>query len=151
VAAFNDKVLVLEQGNKRVQAFDPDGTAVSLFTDDKGTAFGTPFFALKDDGASVSYLDIAVEGKGYIYVLSCTNGGATPGDYHLDVYTPQGAWLTRTSGVAAGALAVDLFRNVVTLNYETVAGAPQVEPSLSQWLPHGSNASAARIHAGVQS
>jgi hypothetical protein len=151
VAAYNDKVLVLEQGNKRVQAFDPDGTAVSLFTDDKGTAFGTPFFALKDDGASVSYLDIAVEGKGYIYVLSCTNGGATPGDYHLDVYTPQGAWLTRTSGVAAGALAVDLFRNVVTLNYETVAGAPQVEPSLSQWLPHGSNASAARIHAGVQS
>jgi hypothetical protein len=105
---------------------------------------------LKDDGDSVTYLDIAVEGKGYIYVLSCTNGGASASSYNLDVYTPAGAWLCRTNGVSAGAMAVDLFRNLVTLNYETVAGAPQVEPSLSQWLPRGSTASAARVHKAVR-
>jgi hypothetical protein len=31
--------------------------------------------------------------------------------------------------------AVDTFRNVYTLNYETIANAPQIEPSLSQWAP----------------
>jgi hypothetical protein len=149
VAAFNDKVLVLEQGNKRVQAFDQDGSTVNLFSDDTG-AFATPVMQLKDDGDSVTYLDIAVEGKGYIYVLSCTNGGASASSYNLDVYTPAGAWLCRTNGVSAGAMAVDLFRNLVTLNYETVAGAPQVEPSLSQWLPRGSTASAARVHKAVR-
>jgi len=149
VAAFNDKVLVLEQGNKRVQAFDQDGSTVSLFTDDTGI-FATPVMRLKDDGDSVTYLDIAVEGRGYIYVLSYTNGGSDASSYHLDVYTPAGAWLSRTSGVPAAALAVDLFRNVVTLNYETVAGAPQVEPSLSQWLPQGSTASVAGSKQGAR-
>lgn len=33
-------------------------------------------------------------------------------------------------------MVVDLFRNVCTLNYETLVGAPSIEPMLSQWLPH---------------
>lgn len=132
-----------------MQAFDQDGSTVSLFTDDTGI-FATPVMRLKDDGDSVTYLDIAVEGRGYIYVLSYTNGGSDASSYHLDVYTPAGAWLSRTSGVPAAALAVDLFRNVVTLNYETVAGAPQVEPSLSQWLPQGSTASVAGSKQGAR-
>lgn len=139
VCAFGAYALVLEQGNTRVQAFDQDGTATQIFTDSNGVANNTALMQLKDGSdSSIVYLDIAVEGAGYIYVLSYANGGRTPDDYHLDVYTPTGAWLSRTSGVAAGAIAVDLFRNVYSLNYEMIAGTPQVEPSLSQWLPQSS-------------
>jgi hypothetical protein len=56
-------------------------------------------------------------------------------DYRLDVYDPDGQFLTRTTGVAAARMAVDAFRTVYTLNYETIAGAPRIEPSLSQWVP----------------
>jgi hypothetical protein len=37
--------------------------------------------------------------------------------------------------MAAARMAVDAFRNVYTLNYETLANAPHIEPSLSQWVP----------------
>jgi hypothetical protein len=40
-------------------------------------------------------------------------------DYRLDVYDPQGNFLTRTTGVAAARMTVDTFRNVYTLNYES--------------------------------
>ncbi len=49
--------------------------------------------------------------------------------------TPEGNRLARTTGVAAARLAVDTFRNVYTLNFASVIGAPRVEPSLSQWVP----------------
>jgi len=85
------------------------------------------------------YLDLAVEGRGYMYLLSYVSGGTQPEHYRLDVYTPDGAFLSRTTGVGVARIAVDLFRNLYTLNYEPVAGAPKVEPSLSQWLPHTPN------------
>ena len=81
------------------------------------------------------YLDLGLEGKGYMYVLSFVNDGMDAADYRLDIYDPQGNFLTRTTGVAAARMAVDTFRNVYTLNYETIANAPSVEPSLSQWEP----------------
>jgi len=56
-------------------------------------------------------------------------------DYRLDIFTPQGDQLARTTGVAAARLAVDTFRNVYTLNFATVTGLARVEPSLSQWVP----------------
>ena len=61
--------------------------------------------------------------------------GSVAADYRLDIYDPQGNFLARTTGVAAARMAVDTFRNVYTLNYETIAGAPRIEPSLSQWSP----------------
>lgn len=132
VASYDTNVLVLEQGNLRVQAFDQDGNTQAIFTDAGGNP--TPIMALRDT-SGVTYLDLGVEGMGYVYVLSYANDGQSPNDYRLDLYSPAGAFLSRTLGVAAAALAVDLFRNVYTLNYETLAGSPRVEPSLSQWLP----------------
>jgi hypothetical protein len=70
-----------------------------------------------------------------MYVLSYINDGRMVADYRVDIYTPQGNFLARTTGIAAARLAVDTFRNVYTLNYATIAGAPRVEPSLSQWEP----------------
>jgi hypothetical protein len=96
---------------------------------------GTTNLVALEQGAGIVYLDLGVEGLGYMYVLSYVNDGATASDYRLDLYDPAGNFLTRTVGLAAARLAVDTFRNVYTLNYETVAGAPRIEPSLSHWIP----------------
>jgi hypothetical protein len=69
-------------------------------------------------------------------VLSYTGDGTAAGDYHPNLYSPTGAFLSRTGGVTAGAIAVDLFRNLCTLNYGSLApGQQQRQPSLSKWLP----------------
>jgi hypothetical protein len=129
VAVIDATILILEDGNQRVQAVDVSGNPVMLFKN--GTA---STFAL-EQGTGIAYLDLGVEGLGYIYVLSYVNNGMTAADYRLDLYDPQGNFLARTTGVAAARLAVDTFRNVYTLNYEVVANAPRIEPSLSQWNP----------------
>ena len=132
VCSVNGTLLVLEQGNTRVQAFDADGNNVNTFKDASNN--DTPLMPLMAE-SGVTYLDIAVEGAGYIYVLSYIDSGRTPENYRLDVYTPTGQFLFRTSSVAAANIAVDLYRNVYSLNYETVDDAPRTEPSLSQWQP----------------
>jgi hypothetical protein len=129
VTVSGTTILVLENGNQRLQALDVPGNPVLLFKN------GTTNIVDLDKGSGIVYLDIGVEGMGYIYVLSYVNDGMSAGDYRLDVYTPQGNQLTRTTGVSAARLAVDTFRNLYTLNYETVANAPRIEPSLSQWAP----------------
>jgi hypothetical protein len=133
VAAFGTTVLILEQGNRRIQAVDVTGNPVLQFQD--GTTCEIDLAAVEADPASVGYLDIAVEGLGYMYVLSFVNGGLTAADYRLDVYSPEGDFVLRKTGVAAARMAVDTFRNVYTLNYETIANAPRIEPSISQWEP----------------
>jgi hypothetical protein len=128
VTVSQGALLVLEEGNRRIQAFDVLGNPTPHF------AGSTSSIVQLDDGSSdVVYLDLGADGLGFLYVLSFVDGGRNPFDYRLDVYTPDGTLLTRTTGVAAARIAVDTFRNVYTLNYETVAGAPRVEPSLSQW------------------
>ncbi|MDX2167714.1 MAG: hypothetical protein SF182_11645 [Deltaproteobacteria bacterium] len=130
VTVFDATILILEDGNQRIQAVDTSGNPVLRFQN------GTSNVVALEQGAGIVYLDLGVEGMGYMYVLSFVNDGATAADYRLDVYDPQGNLLTRTTGIAAARLAVDTFRNVYTLNYETIANAPRVQPSLSQWNPH---------------
>lgn len=129
VTVIDAAILILEDGNQRIQAVDVSGNPVLRFQN------GTTNIVELEQGADIVYLDLGVEGLGYMYVLSFVNDGAAVADYRLDVYDPQGTFLTRTTGVAAARLAVDTFRNVYALNYETIAGAPRVEPSLSQWNP----------------
>jgi hypothetical protein len=129
VAAIDATILVLETGNARVQAFDVGGTPVRLFRNRTSATIEL------EKGGGLEYLDIAVDALGYLYVLSAANGGGAVDDYRLDIFTPQGSRLTRTTGVAAARIAVDTFRNLYTLNFAGVADAPRVEPSLSQWVP----------------
>jgi len=129
-------VLVLEQGNNRVQAFDLNGNAVPQF------ASNTYFFPLNDNpvASSGAYLDLAVEYTGYIYVLSYVPAAAGSYVYRLDIYTPQGAHLAQTTGIYAARIAIDRWRNVYTLNYQPVMTPSGqlgqiTEPSVSQWIP----------------
>ena len=46
---------------------------------------------------SGTYLDMAVDGASHIYLLYYTGDGSQPGDYHIDVYNPDGTPLTTNS------------------------------------------------------
>ncbi len=132
VDLMSKAVLVLEAGRtRRVQAFDCFGNQILHFAG--GTS---PIMALRDSGATtVRYLDMAVESTGFIYVLSFRGDGGATNDYRLDIYDPDGQWLSQTVGVAAARLAVDRFRNLFTLNYEALRGPRGLEPSISEWVP----------------
>jgi hypothetical protein len=99
--------------------------------------------ALKDGiTPGIHYLDIGVETKSFIYVLSYKGTGSDPSDYRLDIYNPDGSWLARTpknegdAGVNAAKFVVDQWRNLYTLNYEVILGPNnRTEPSVSTWIP----------------
>lgn len=133
-AAPNGALLVLDAGNGRVQAFDTAGNVNNVFTD----ASGEPrnYFPLAGDDAT-RYLDLAVEASaGYLFILYYTGDGGAASDCVLDIYTPNGQWLTRTPGVNVARIALDYWRNLYTLNYESLSGPDgRIEPSLSQWTP----------------
>ncbi|MDB5932438.1 MAG: repeat containing protein [Polaromonas sp.] len=118
-------ILVIEQRNNRIQAFDTGANPAPVF------GGGTSTMALKQRSAA-QYLDISVEFTGFIYVLLLD--GDT-GLFVLDIYTKAGAFLSSTSDMRASKLAIDLFRNAYTLNFETIGNANFIEPSVSQWIP----------------
>ena len=129
-------ILVLEQDNHRIQAFDTGANPVQFFK--KQTE---PYFLklTATAGGDTIYLDLAVEFTGYIYVLSYDSSANT---YRLDIYHPEQSDtnpISTTMDVNAARLTVDFWRNVYTLNYE-VLQVPQgvhalAEPSVSLWTP----------------
>lgn len=93
---------------------------------------------LRDESQkSISYMDIAVETKGYIYTLSKSVEGAAS-EYRLDIYNPDGTTLLEApqSGINAAKLTVDQWRSLFTLNFEKFLGPNgRTEPGISEWLP----------------
>jgi hypothetical protein len=86
----------------------------------------------------IEYMDIAIENKGYIYVLYYKNPGTTTSQYMLDIYNPDGTVLLDKplTGLAAAKMSVDLWRTLWTLNYETFLGPNnRTEPGVSGWIP----------------
>ena len=100
----------------------------------------TSLLRLKNRQASqVTYLDLAVESKGFIYVLSYVNDGANPSDYRLDIYQPDGTPLNQADQdagrVNAARIAVDQWRTLFALNYQQMQGpGGRPEPTVSQWV-----------------
>jgi hypothetical protein len=123
-------LLVLEQDNQRIQAFDVYGNPVPYFPNN------SPFAPLQTETSSPSFLDMSVTDDGWIYVLSYINTGNAQSDYRLDIYTPAGVFLSRTVGVNGAKIVADSWRRVYTLNYESFLGpGGRTEPSVSQWIP----------------
>ena len=130
-------VIVVVEGSDeehmRLQAFDLGGNPIPYF---KRQALPY-FFPLALQGRIC--LDLAIEFTGYIYLLSRD----AQYDHRLDIYHPQqtgSAPICSTQGVNAARLAVDLWRSVYTLNYETLVlpngSIPGLtEPSVSVWIP----------------
>lgn len=132
-AGLDGRVLILEGVNNRVQAFDIAGKPVPYFKNTKGEG-KVPTMNLASPKTS-KYLDLAVEAKGYIYVLSC-RGEPVPENYHVDLYEPDGTHLASTPRVAADKITVDILRTLFTLNYEVILGQDgRTEPSVSMWIP----------------
>jgi hypothetical protein len=97
------------------------------------------------NSANLNYLDMAVESQGYMYVLSYINDGSATTDYLLDVYGPDGTFLVRSpdaskstkpQNIVAGRIAVDIWRDLYALNYETFNGpGGGTQPGLAHWMP----------------
>lgn len=132
---------------------DPDATQSYRISRDANDAtklqaiYWNPTMKLHvpDPAAKVTYLDLAVELQGFLYVLSYTGDGKAVDDYKLDLYDPLGKWLSRTpdkarnpnaKGVNGARLIVDMWRSMYTLNFESFLGPNnRTEPSVSTWLP----------------
>jgi hypothetical protein len=126
-ATLDGRVLVLEARAfpVRVQAFDVHAMPVRCFN-------GRPTFALKRRSSNTVYLDMSVDATGHVFVL-CRDGSALPA---LEIYRPDGSFLAETPGFTAGRMAVDLWRNIYTLNLEQMtARAGRPEPTVSEWRP----------------
>ena len=126
LVAPSGAILVLEQAGNRIQAFDTGANPTPYFA-------GSPSMLLKYQSGNTVYLDIAIEFIGYIYVLS---HNTSSGMHSMDIYKPDGTLLATTSNMNAAKLAIDLFRNVFTLNFETLQSADGLtQPSISEWIP----------------
>ncbi len=64
VTVRNGAILVLEQGNRRFQAFDVTANPVPYFA-----AQTSPFAALKVESSSAVYVDPGCDALGYLFVL----------------------------------------------------------------------------------
>jgi len=126
-------ILVLESLNRRIQAIDVNGDPLTLFGPNKDQCVVS---LIDGPDENVKYLDLGVEFEGYVYVLSYVSDGSSPDHYRLDIYSPEGLFVCRTVGVAAGRLVVDLWRTMYTLGFGSLAG-PQgrIEPVVSEWIP----------------
>lgn len=127
-------ILVLEQGNQRIQAFSRGGHPVPVFPG--ATPYWIPLASHAPAGTSVVYLSMSVDVAGYVYVLSQNGNGYDASDFNLDIYTPTGQHLVYQQGLVAAGLAVDLWRNVYTLNFQQISGpGGRTEPSISEYIP----------------
>ena len=130
--------VVLEQADStlsgagpRLQAFDFLGNPAPVFAGDSSSA------AIHEEPSGQTLLDLAIETKGFVYVLKYLGNGTSVEDYRLDLYTPDGTWLSQTAGIAAGRLCVDAWRTAYTLDFGVLVtpDGARTEPSVSIWLP----------------
>jgi hypothetical protein len=143
----NGTVLILENATEtsegRVQAMDYLGDPVNAF--EGGTS---PYLRLKAEQDKVTHLDVASEVGGYIYVLKYLGEGGRVQDYRLDIYAPNGLFVSQTVAVNAGKMCVSLWRELFTLNFNIVAGPwGRTEPSVSEWIPSTPQGSGVTVQA----
>lgn len=90
------------------------------------------------DTPGITYLDIAAEAKGYIYVLMVKQVSGKDPEFLLDIHHPDGSLLLSQpqSGINAGRLTVDRWRSMFTLGFGEILGPDgRTEPGVSAWVP----------------
>lgn len=121
-----------------ILAFDVKGNPVKCFPS-TDNANASASFQLIQPSSPRTYLDMGVEAKGYIYVVSYEGNGHDPSDYYLDIYDPSGIPIkgnTGQSGFNVAKIAVSPDRYVYTLNFRMIQGPDgRTEPSVSLWCP----------------
>ncbi len=103
------------------------------------------YFPLKNLANETTFLDMAVEAEGHVYVLTYSGDGSDVGDYLLDIYSPDGELLSRTpdpsvtrepQNLVAGRMAVDVWRNLYALGFGAISGpGGAVQPGIAHWTP----------------
>jgi hypothetical protein len=145
-SAFNDTtVSVIAQGTEWVVADKGLAESYHILAGAERLvvhAYTSYFPLVQPPGPTPSYLDLATDVTGYVFVLYNINDGDDVSDYLLDIYSPEGRFLSRTNSLVGGRIALDIWRNLYTLDYRNAPGpsgpnAPsgQTEPSISQWVP----------------
>jgi hypothetical protein len=137
-AAPGSAVVVLENADAtlpapaQLQAFDMCGNPATIFA---GGTSSTA--ALQEESGGFTALGIAIEPAGYIYVLKYVGDGSADQDYWLDLYSPDGSFLCQTNGLPAGAITVDPWRTLYTLDFQMMSKPAGLapEPTVTQWLP----------------
>ena len=128
-------ILVLEHVNNRIQAFDIGGNPVQHFGKQ-----ASPYFLELTETQDNTYLDLAVEFTGYLYVLSLDSNN----QHRLDIYHPGQTGtkpICTTHNLNAAKIAVDFWRSLYSMNYEVLTVPPSgripdfTEPSVSMWTP----------------
>ena len=137
-AVSPEGVIVVVEGSDddhmRLQALDLGGNPIRHFKRQP-----QPYFFALATPPGTTYLDLAIEFTGYMYLLSRD----AQFNHRLDIYHPEqlgGSPICSTRGINAARLAVDLWRSLYTLNYEMLllpdGGVPALtEPSVSVWVP----------------
>jgi len=130
-------ILVLDAGAGRIQAFDIKGNPLMDYFgagDQKSNVA-----PLRRQNDADKFLDLAVEHRGYLYVLAYSDAGTKASDYRLDLYKPDGSFLvsaTKDQPLPASKLTVDYFRNVYCLTFKAFAGpGGRIEPAVSHLIP----------------
>ena len=108
-------ILVAEQHNARVSAFDLAGNPVRFFKSTGGKKsydfkLGTSDVPFK---GTTQILDLAVEHAGHIYVLLSDSSGSNPSQTtgrYINIYQPDGQFLLRVTDTYAKRIAVDHWR-----------------------------------------
>jgi hypothetical protein len=142
LACSLDKIMVLQVTSDNPQgsicSFDVKGNPVFKFAGDAWQV------GLHPEAGTVQLVDLSVEAKGYLYVLKYLTSASGSGtvlasDYRLDIYNPDGSFLTQVAGLAGARLHVDLWRDLYSLSYEILAGSGRTEPSVAKWIPSTPN------------
>src|SRR4029077_18978918 len=94
-------ILVLEAGNRRIQAFSCGGHPVSIAPLSGRPIYWIPLASHAPAGTNVVYVSMSVDVAGYTYVLSYNGNGYAVADFFLDIYTPTGAHLCSQQGLNA--------------------------------------------------
>lgn len=142
-AGLNGIVLVLEQGSKRVQAFNHIGAPTQYFSGSDGSL--TYYLDLAKDSPLDHYSSLGVDGVGFVYVYGYTGAGTSPDQYGVSVFNAQGEVVVPFAAKVNGAaMTVDYWRNVYTQDFvpmQQVGGGAYLgndgvaQPALSIWIP----------------